>query len=256
MEARLISVPDMGYSITDTYHGRVVDKDGKVIQEGIPCYGRGEVCFRGFNVIKGYYRLPAVNEITFDKEGWYHSGDIAIWNEYNGLQIVDRKKDIFKLSQGEYISPDKITGVYQACDLIANLFVYGDSFKSFLVAVVIPSEYHLRQALDARQIENKDISFVKLCSMPEIKAVVFEEMQKVANASKLVGFEKIKNIYLDHENWTVDNGMLTPTMKLKRQVSMTKYMNAINEMYEEGIYTLPSKSIVCYNNLHHSHHFL
>ena len=92
--------------------------------------------------------------------------------------------------------------------------------------------------------------------MPEIKAVVFEEMQKVANASKLVGFEKIKNIYLDHENWTVDNGMLTPTMKLKRQVSMTKYMNAINEMYEEGIYTLPSKSIVCYNNLHHSHHFL
>ena len=77
--------------------------------------------------------------------------------------------------------------------------------------------------------------------MPEIKAIVSEEMQKVANESRLVGFEKIKNIYLDHENWTVDNGMLTPTMKLKRQVSMTKYMNAINEMYEEGIYTLPSK---------------
>ena len=228
----------MGYDIHDTVHGEEKDEQGNIIVAGTPCRGRGEACYRGYNIIPGYYKRDSINKEAFDEDGWYHSGDIAIWNEYNGLQIVDRKKDIFKLSQGEYISPDKITGVYQACNLIANLFVYGDSFKSFLVAVVIPSEYHLRQALDARQIDNKDISFVKLCSMPEIKAVVFEEMQKVANESRLVGFEKIKNIYLDHENWTVDNGMLTPTMKLKRQVSMTKYMNAINEMYKEGIYTL------------------
>ena len=111
MEAKLVSVPEMGYLITDTVHGRVVDADGKVTNPGVPCFGRGECCFRGVNVIKGYYRQPQINAATFDKDGWYHSGDIAIWNQYGALQIVDRKKDIFKLSQGEYISPDKITGV-------------------------------------------------------------------------------------------------------------------------------------------------
>ena len=80
MEAKLVSVPEMGYLITDTVHGRVVDADGKVTNPGVPCFGRGECCFRGVNVIKGYYRQPQINAATFDKDGWYHSGDIAIWN--------------------------------------------------------------------------------------------------------------------------------------------------------------------------------
>ena len=95
MEAKLVSVPEMGYLVTDTVHGRVVDSTGAVQAEGIPCEGRGEACFRGLNVIQGYYRRPEINAATFDAEGWYHSGDIAIWNQYGGLQIVDRKKDIF-----------------------------------------------------------------------------------------------------------------------------------------------------------------
>ena len=149
---------------------------------------------------------------------------------------MDRKKDIFKLSQGEYISPDKVSGVYQACPVVGNLFVYGDSYQSFLVAVVIPSEHHLRECLKSRGIKEEGVSFADLCKMPEVKAVVFDEMNKVANQSKLVGFEKIKNIYLDCEHWTIENGMLTPTMKLKRQVSKNKYMEVIQELYKEGMY--------------------
>ena len=237
MEAKLVSVPEMGYLITDTVHGRVVDADGKVTNPGVPCFGRGECCFRGVNVIKGYYRQPQINAATFDKDGWYHSGDIAIWNQYGALQIVDRKKDIFKLSQGEYISPDKITGVYQACPLVGNLFVYGDSYQSYLVAVVIPSEYHLRQCLREKGVPEEGRSFKELCSDPAVKAVMFTEMSKVANASKLCGFEKVKNIYLDCEHWTIENGMLTPTMKLKRNVSKTKYKDVIAQLYKEGMYT-------------------
>ena len=236
MEAKLVSVPEMGYLITDKVHGRVVDSDGKVVSEGIPCDGRGEACFRGFNVIKGYYRRPEINAVTFDKDGWYHSGDIAIWNQHGGLQIVDRKKDIFKLSQGEYISPDKVTGVYQGCPLVGNIYVYGDSYQSFLVAVVIPSEYHLRECMREHGMAEEGISFAELCKKPEVKALVFEEMAKVANASKLCGFEKVKNIYLDCEHWTVENGMLTPTMKLKRLVSRNKYSEVLAMMYKEGVY--------------------
>ena len=236
MEAKLVSVPEMGYLITDKVHGRVVEADGTVTNPGVPCDGRGECCFRGVNVIKGYYRQPQINAATFDEDGWYHSGDIAIWNQYGALQIVDRKKDIFKLSQGEYISPDKITGVYQACPLVASLFVYGDSYQSYLVAVVIPSEYHLRDCLKERGIPEEGVSFEDLCKDPAVKAVMFEEMGKVANESKLCGFEKVKNIYLDCEHWTIKNGMLTPTMKLKRNVSKTKYKDVIAQLYKEGMY--------------------
>ena len=236
MEAKLVSVPEMGYLVTDKVHGRIVEADGTVSNPGVPCDGRGECCFRGVNVIKGYYRQPQINAATFDEDGWYHSGDIAIWNQYGALQIVDRKKDIFKLSQGEYISPDKITGVYQACPLVANLFVYGDSYQSYLVAVVIPSEYHLRQCLKERHIPEEGISFEDLCKDPAVKAVVFDEMKKVENESRLCGFEKLKNIYLDCEHWTIENGMLTPTMKLKRNVSKTKYKDVIAQLYKEGIY--------------------
>ena len=226
----------MGYLVTDKVHGREVDETGAVVNAGVPCCGRGEACYRGYNVIKGYYKRDSINAEVFDADGWYHSGDIAIWNQYGGLQIVDRKKDIFKLSQGEYISPDKVSGVYQACPVVGNLFVYGDSYQSVLVAVVIPSEHHLRECLKSRGIKEEGVSFADLCKMPEVKAVVFDEMNKVANQSKLVGFEKIKNIYLDCEHWTIENGMLTPTMKLKRQVSKNKYMEVIQELYKEGMY--------------------
>ena len=228
----------MGYLITDKWHGRVVDKDGKVIHEGVPCSGRGEVCFRGYNVIKGYYRQPAINEATFDKDGWYHSGDIAIWNQYGGLQIVDRKKDIFKLSQGEYISPDKITAVYQSCPLVASLFVYGDSFQSYLVGIVVPDETELRRELRKRGMDEADMTFAEMCKKDVVRAVVFEAMAATANQSKLVGFEKLKNIYCDSEAWTVENGMLTPTMKLKRDHSKKYYKNVIDELYKEGMMQL------------------
>ena len=108
----------MGYSITDTYHGREVAADGTVIQPGIECRGRGEACFRGCNIIQGYYKRPEINKVVFDSEGWFHSGDIAMWLPNGAIQVIDRKKDIFKLAQGEYISPDKVTAVYQECPCV------------------------------------------------------------------------------------------------------------------------------------------
>ena len=228
----------MGYLITDKWHGRVVDKDGKVIHEGVPCSGRGEVCFRGYNVIKGYYKRDTINAEVFDKDGWYHSGDIALWRPNGCIQIIDRKKDIFKLAQGEYISPDKITAVYQSCPLVASLFVYGDSFQSYLVGIVVPDETELRRELRKRGMDEADMTFAEMCKKDVVRAVVFEAMAATANQSKLVGFEKLKNIYCDSEAWTVENGMLTPTMKLKRDHSKKYYKNVIDELYKEGMMQL------------------
>ena len=71
----------MGYSVEDSVHGREVNENGEVVNEGQPCCGRGEACYRGYNIIKGYYKRDAVNREAFDAEGWYHSGDIALFRQ-------------------------------------------------------------------------------------------------------------------------------------------------------------------------------
>ena len=96
----------MGYLVTDSVHGREVAADGTVLREGVACQGRGEACYRGHNIIRGYYKRPEINKEVFDADGWFHSGDIAMILPNGAIQIIDRKKDIFKLAQGEYISPD------------------------------------------------------------------------------------------------------------------------------------------------------
>ena len=213
----------MGYSVKDTMHG---DQ---------PCCGRGEACYRGYNVIHGYYKREAINRETFDEEGWYHSGDIALWRPNGCIQLIDRKKDIFKLSQGEYISPDKVTAVYSECPLVSNVFIYGDSLQSFLVAVVVPDEAELRRALRKQGMEEADMDFASMCKKDVVRAVVYKAMCETANASKLSGLEKVKNVYCESEMWTVENGMLTPTMKLKRDYSKNHYMDIIQQLYKEGM---------------------
>lgn len=95
LEMKLVDVPEMNYTSED--------KD----EEGVPT-PRGEVCYRGFNVFKGYFRSPEQTKDTIDEDGWVHTGDIGVFQPNGTLRIVDRKKNIFKLSQGEYIAPDKI----------------------------------------------------------------------------------------------------------------------------------------------------
>lgn len=227
----------MNYLITDRYHEREVAEDGTVLKEGIPCEGRGEICFRGYNIIRGYYKRPEINELTFDKEGWFHSGDIAMWLPNGAIQIIDRKKDLFKLAQGEYVSPDRVSSVYLLSPLLDNIFVYGNSYQSYLVAVVIPNEQLLRNRLNEKGI-GADLSFAELCRQDTVKQCVFEEMQAMEANSDLMGFEKVKKIYLESEPWTIENDMITPTMKLKRNVSVARYKEVIDKLYSEYVVCL------------------
>jgi long-chain acyl-CoA synthetase len=115
---KLVGVPEMEY-VTST----------------VP--PRGEVCIRGPNVFHGYFKDPQATSEAFDSDGWLRSGDIGEWLQNGAMRIIDRRKNIFKLSQGEYIAPEKVENTYTG-GLVSQMFVHGDSLQSHLVAVVVP----------------------------------------------------------------------------------------------------------------------
>jgi len=227
-EVKLVSVAEMGYTVADTVHGREVGADGAVINAGIPCAGRGEVCYRGANVFAGYYRDDEKTREAIDADGWLHSGDIGLWDANGCLRIVDRKKNIFKLSQGEYVAAEKIENVYIKAELVAAAFVYGDSLHSVLVAVVCPDPDAAKRWAAANGAAGSDLK--ALCGSKAFKAEVEKQMEAVAKEAKLQGFEKARQTTLESEPWTPDD-ILTPSFKLKRADAQKKYQKEIDAMY-------------------------
>lgn len=100
--------------------------------------GSGEVCVKGPIVFQGYYKNDRLTAEVIDNEGWLHTGDVGSWLPNGTLAIIDRKKHIFKLSQGEYIVPEKIEGIYSRSQFVSQIFVYGEPIKSSLVAIIVP----------------------------------------------------------------------------------------------------------------------
>ncbi|XP_053952809.1 long-chain-fatty-acid--CoA ligase 5-like [Anastrepha ludens] len=105
----------------------------------------GEVCVRGSNVFHGYYKDPEKTAEAVDSEGWHHTGDVGMWLPNGTLRIINRRKHIFKLSQGEYIVPEKIENIYTLSQYVNQVYVYGESLKSCIIAVVVPDVDVLKQ---------------------------------------------------------------------------------------------------------------
>eukprot|EP00298_Acanthocystis_sp_HF-20_P007602 c17158_g1_i1.p1 GENE.c17158_g1_i1~~c17158_g1_i1.p1 ORF type:complete len:684 (+),score=333.62 c17158_g1_i1:32-2053(+) len=221
-EITLADVPEMGYLSTDTVHGVGTDNP-------IECQGRGEICFRGPLVFAGYYKMPEKTAEVLDEEGWLHSGDIGLWLPNGALKIVDRKKNIFKLSQGEYVAPEKLENIFNGIDIILQSFVYGDSLQSRLVAVVVPDPDILKRWAATNSIEG---TIEQLCENEKVKQEILKEMGTRAREFKLAGFEFVKAIHLEPKPWTPDTGILTPTFKLKRNIARDTYRKQIDRLYE------------------------
>ncbi|XP_007520068.1 long-chain-fatty-acid--CoA ligase 5 isoform X1 [Erinaceus europaeus] len=189
----------------------------------------GEVCIRGTNVFKGYLKDPEKTNEALDKDGWLHTGDIGRWLPNGTLKIIDRKKNIFKLAQGEYIAPEKIENVYIRSSPVAQIFVHGDSLRSSLVAVVVPDPDVLPAFAAKLGVKG---SLEEMCQNQVVKQAILEDLQKIGKESGLKSFEQVKNIFLHPNLFSIENGLLTPTLKAKR-AELSKYFRAeIDHLYE------------------------
>ncbi|KAE8589382.1 hypothetical protein XENTR_v10017544 [Xenopus tropicalis] len=190
--------------------------------------GEGEVCIKGTNVFQGYLKDPERTAEALDSDGWLHTGDIGKWLPNGTLKIVDRKKNIFKLAQGEYIAPEKIENVYVRSAPVAQVFVHGDSLKSCLVGIIIPDpevlpDFAAKLGLKA--------SYDDLCANKAVKEAILEDLVKLGKQAGLKSFEQVKDIHVHSEMMTVENGFLTPTLKAKRAEVAKHFKSHIDSLY-------------------------
>jgi long-chain acyl-CoA synthetase len=221
IEICLLSVPDMEYTVDDKP------------------YPRGELLLRGPAVFREYYKNPEETAKSFTEDGWFKTGDIAQIDELGRTAIIDRRKNVLKLAQGEYVSPEKIEGVYLSqCNYLASAFVHGDSLQSSLVGIfgVSPDFFApFASKIIGTPISPTDIAAVKsACQNEKVKAAVLRDFERAAK-KKLSGFEKVKVLSLMVDPFTVDNECLTPTLKLKRPFAAKKFRTELDELYKIGL---------------------
>ncbi|KAI5661014.1 hypothetical protein M9H77_20337 [Catharanthus roseus] len=211
IEARLESVPELGYDAT----------------ADVP---RGEICLRGNTLFSGYHKRQDLTEDVL-VDGWFHTGDVGELQSDGAMKIIDRKKNIFKLSQGEYVAVESLESTYSRCPLVTSIWVYGNSFESFLVAVVVPE----RKALEDWAANNNESGdFKSLCSNIKARKYVLNELNSTAKNYQLRGFEMLKAIHLEPIPFNIERDLITPTFKLKRPQLLKYYKNCIDQLYNEA----------------------
>ncbi|KAH9851919.1 acetyl-CoA synthetase-like protein [Lenzites betulinus] len=219
-ELKLVDVPELGYSVEDKP------------------YPRGEICMRGGQRFTCYYKDPQKTAETIDEEGWLHTGDIGIFDEKFRLKIIDRKKNIMKLAQGEYVALENVEKAYSSSSLVSQVFVHGDALQAYIVGVIVPDPVQFA-ALVARvrgcAVAPTDFkTLVEAARDPQVNAEVLAVLTQVATSCGLQGFEQLRRIHLTLEALTTENGCLTPTLKIRRKEAYEHFKAPIDALYALG----------------------
>ena len=187
----------------------------------------GEILVSGANVMMGYYKRPDLTAETIDAEGWLHTGDVGIIED-GFLKITDRKKELFKTSGGKYVAPQVLENKYKESFFIEQIMVIGENRKT-VSAMIVPAFAVLKKWCTENNIPftNKQ----EIVKNPE----VIKHYAKIRDGfnKTFSDVEKVKKFALIPEEWTVDTGELTPTLKLKRKIIMAKYADIVADLYNE-----------------------
>lgn len=199
---------------------------GLVIQgQTVKLEADGEICVKGPSVMLGYYKRPDLTTETIIN-GWLHTGDIGIFEEGKYLKITDRKKELFKTSGGKYVAPQPIENKIKESSLIEQMMIVGAEQK-FVGALIVPSALHLQQWMRQQGIEFTTME--KAVQHPKVINLFRDLIDSYNQFFNHV--EQVKKFELLPNEWTIDSGELTPTLKLKRKVILEKYKDIFNRIY-------------------------
>jgi fatty acid CoA ligase FadD9 len=198
VDYKLVDVPDLGYFATDRP------------------YPRGELLLRTENMFPGYYKRPQVTADVFDADGYYRTGDVVAEIAPDRLVYVDRRNNVLKLAQGEFVTVAKLEAVFGNSPLVRQIYIYGNSAHPYLLAVVVPTE----EALAGNDIK-------------ALKGPIADSLQNVAKDAGLQSYEVPRDFIIETTPFTLENGLLTGIRKLAWPKLKQHYGERLEQLYTE-----------------------
>lgn len=225
-----------GYGLTETCVATHVNLPNRYKIESVgPAFPRvevniassdGEISLRGPNITKSYLNRPQATQEAWSQDGWFHTGDIGRLDDEGFLYITDRKKELVITAGGKKIPPSVVEGMLKRAPFISHAFLYGDG-KPYCVILLTLNEQELQTMLASRGITvTQGESLAQHAETRRMTEALIREINK-----DLASYESIKNFSILPEDFTIENGLLTPTMKMKRRLITEKYRATIDALY-------------------------
>lgn len=211
---KLIDVPEAGYEAKNN---------------------QGEILLKGAPITAEYYKNPQETKDAFTEDGWFKTGDIGEWTSNGQLRIIDRRKNLVKTANGEYIALEKLESTYRSNPLVLNLCVYADQSKVKPIAMILPNEQHFKHFLVDEKVyttnELKDKELGVLYHEKKVVAAALKSLLATGKSQGLQGIELLQNVVLIDDEWTPQNGFVTSAQKLQRKKILDAYKSDVEKAY-------------------------
>lgn len=211
---KLIDVPEAGYEAKNN---------------------QGEILLKGASITSEYYKNEKETKDAFTEDGWFKTGDIGEWTANGSLKIIDRRKNLVKTANGEYIALEKLESTYRSNPLVLNLCVYADQNRVKPIAMILPNEQHFKHFLVDEKIYSEDELKNKEPSVlyheKKVVAAVLKSLLATGKSQGLRGIELLQNVVLVDDEWTPQNGFVTSAQKLQRKKILEAYKSEVEKAY-------------------------
>jgi long-chain acyl-CoA synthetase len=185
IEVKLVDFPEAGYHATNKPNPQ------------------GEIWIRGTSVLEGYYNNEEETKASLTSDGWFKTGDIGEFDKNGHLKIIDRKKNLIKTLNGEYIAIEKLESVYRSATVVANICVYADEQKTKPIAIIVPAEPALKKLAESIGVEGQGVE--DLAHNKKVQDAVLKELQQAGRQGGLSGIEIIEGVVVSDDEWTPQN---------------------------------------------------